>query len=567
MEAWKEIHPAVSTHAEFFEIANDFGNPLEILREAIANAFDWDATYLRIKFAVEKIDGYERLVIEFQDDGTGMSRETLERNFWDLGNSLARQEEGKIGEKGHGTKIYLRSKRVIVRTYDGGDAAYESVCEDAFACLSEGRMHTPRIRKLDEPVQKGTFIRVEDYNNSVQKNYNQLAVKDYILWFTKMGSFELELPDRSRPDFHVELQCLDRTEYETISFGHVFPEESRDIEALFRQYNERAADYFAKKYMYLDQRLASRADVAFDAVIYVEGNEVKKGYNPMLRKRKDAQRGSYKVADRYGLWLCKDFIPVQNINSWITGFGTGSNSATLLHGFINCQKLRLTANRGTVANTDPAVTEALKEEINKLLAEIEDDLYRNKNFDILQRWQQEEKTLKTEKNQFGSRKERIEHGPSFVIGKRHFLEPRNESELFGLFISLYSLFPDQFDFEPLDYDTKLGIDIIARNKSENPIADCEYWYIELKYMLSQQKFNHSFQNIRWIICWDIGKDVKDGTRLSSVVQNNEREVSIRRDDKGRRICFLDDPNGTSGVRIKVLALKDWLRDELGITPA
>lgn len=562
---WIELCPKVSEHAEFFEIANDFGNPLEILREAIANAFDWQATYIRIKFSVVPLDGYDCLVIEFQDDGAGMSYETLANNFWDLGNSLSRKDISKIGEKGHGTKIYLRSHKVIVRTYDGGESAYESVCEDAFAKLSSGEMHTPKIKKLDAKIQKGTFIRIEGYNNNVQTNYTQLVVKDYILWFTKMGSFELELPDRIRPEFHVELQCLDRDEYETIPFGHVFPKESKDISELFETYMENAADHFVKKYAYLNQRLKNRSDVVFDAVIYVEGNEAKNAYNPLLRKRKDAQRGSYKVSDRYGLWLCKDFIPVQNINSWITGFGTGSNSATLLHGFINCQKLKLTANRGTVANTDPIVTEELKEAINELLNKIETDLYKKKNFDTLQQWQQEHKTLSTEKAQFDSRKRAIEKSRCFKLNGRSFLEPKNESELFGLFISLYSLYPDKLDFEPLDYDTRIGVDIIARNKTDNQIADCEYWYIELKRTLSQKEFNHSFKNIRWIVCWDIGRDIKHGTVISSIVSNDEREFCIKKIKDNKRAYFLDDPNGQSSVRIKVLAMKEWLENELGIT--
>lgn len=560
----KELQPKVSNHAEFFEIANDFGNPLEVLREAIANAFDWRATYIKIKFSVEQIHGYDCLVIEFQDDGAGMSYEALANNFWDLGNSLSRADSTKIGEKGHGTKIYLRSQKVIVRTYDGGDAAYESVCENAFARLSSGQMHVPRIRKLDSPIQKGTFIRIEGYNNSVQTNYTQLAVKDYILWFTKMGSFELELPNRVKPDFHVELQCLDQDTYESIPFGHVFPRESKDINALFEQYAENAAEHFAKRYAYFDQRLKARSDIAFDVVIYVEGNAVKNEYNPLLRKRKDALRGSYKVSDRYGLWLCKDFIPIQNINTWITGFGTGSNSATLLHGFINCQKLKLTANRGTVANTDPIVTEDLKTAINEILSEIEADLYKNKNFDTLQQWQQESKTLSVEAAQFESRKKAIKASRWFEIGGRKLLEPRNESELFGVFISLYSLYPMKFDFEPLDYDTKTGIDIIARNKTEVQIADCEFWYIELKKTLSQKQFNHSFRNIRWIICWDIASDVRDGTILSSVIANDEREFKIHLTKSGRRTYFLDDPNGNSSVRIRVLALKEWLKDELQV---
>lgn len=564
MSNWEVIKPKVSEHAEFFEIANDFGNPLEIVREAISNAFDWGATHLDIKFSVEAIDGYDSLIIEFFDDGAGMSRNTLINNFWDLGNSRAREDNSKIGEKGHGTKIYLRSKKVIVRTFDGGEAAYESICENAFACLSSGKIHAPKIRQLDDPIQKGTYIRVEGYNNNIQTNYTQLVVKDYILWFTKMGSFEMEIPGKKRPNFYINLQCLDKEEYEKIDFGHIFPKENKDINRLFELYNENAADYFVKKYTYVNQRLKTRSDVLYDIVIYIEGNAAKNEYNPLLRKRKDKQRGSYKVSDRYGLWLCKDYIPVQNINSWITGFGTGSNSATLLHGFINCQKLKLTANRGTVANTDPAVTEQLKLEINEILDEIQADLYKNKNFDTLQQWQMEQKTLNTERVQFEARKKAISNSTFYKIKGRCFLVPQNESELFGMFISLYSLFPEKFEFEPLDYDTRIGVDIIARNKTDIRIADCEYWYVELKKTLSKKEFNHSFRNIRWIVCWDISKEMKNGTIVSSVVENDEREFIIKALKDGKHAYFLDDPSGHSSVKIKVLSLKEWIENELNV---
>lgn len=35
-----------SEHSEFYEIVIDYGNPLEIIREAISNAFDWHATQI-----------------------------------------------------------------------------------------------------------------------------------------------------------------------------------------------------------------------------------------------------------------------------------------------------------------------------------------------------------------------------------------------------------------------------------------------------------------------------------------------------------------------------------------
>ena len=46
-EQWETIVPTVNAEAEFFEILNDFGNPLEILREAVANSIDWGVVGLK----------------------------------------------------------------------------------------------------------------------------------------------------------------------------------------------------------------------------------------------------------------------------------------------------------------------------------------------------------------------------------------------------------------------------------------------------------------------------------------------------------------------------------------
>ena len=48
------LTPTVDETQEFLEIANDFSNPLEIVREAISNAFDARATEIDVLFTVEK---------------------------------------------------------------------------------------------------------------------------------------------------------------------------------------------------------------------------------------------------------------------------------------------------------------------------------------------------------------------------------------------------------------------------------------------------------------------------------------------------------------------------------
>lgn len=561
MSDWETIVPKVNEASEFLEIASDFGDPMEIFREALHNAYDWGASEFKITISVREIGGLDKLIIELEDNGVGMSRDTLMNNFWNLGDSKSRENKQAIGEKGHGTKIYLRSDRVVVHTCHEG-LSYESVCDGAFSRLNAGQMHSPKIRKSEESYPKGTSICIEGYNNNQRTMFKQEILKDYLYWYTVLGTVENQFADREIRDFKVYLQALDREEPEELTMGHPFAEENNDINRLYDAYGETAADYYVKKFVYQNQTLESMPEIKFDVVIYFEGDEAKRLYNPMIRMRKNNATGKYKVSDRYGLWLCKDFVPVQRVNEWITSFGTGSNSYGLLHGFINCQKLKLTANRGSIANTNFQVINELKKAVQSIMEEINIDLYKH-DVMTLRKWKEEAKTLEFEKTAFKRRKELITQKKYFMINGRTFLVPRNEAELYGLFISLYTLKPEDFDFEPLDYDESAGIDLLARNKTSNRIADCEFWYVELKYQLGATEFNHSFSNIRYIICWELSPRVKDGTVLKTSVEEETRFFRIiPAEDGGMKKYFLDS-NDTS-VKIKVICLKDYITQKLQI---
>ena len=561
---WEVITPKVNQSTEFLEIASDFGDPFELFREALHNAYDWGATVFSIDVFMEPIDGKDTFIIEMTDNGSGMSKDVLSYNFWNLGDSASKNDNSKIGEKGHGTKIYLRSNKIIVHTSDGSKS-YESICEGAFKALSNNKIHTPQVRESDVPYEKGTWIRIEGYNlNDYDFSmYTQDVIKDYLYWNTKIGSIETQFSKNQPPDFKVRLKALNSDQFEELSFGHPFAPENNDINQLFKIHEEDAADYFVKKYVYEDETLKSRPDIKFDAVIYVEGDEAKRAYNPMLRKRigKGSKPGAYKVSDRYGIYLCKDYVPIQRVNDWVSGFGTGSNSVVMLHGFINCQKMKLTANRGTFANTDASVLKDLKSRFEEILNEIEEDLYKN-NINTIKQWQVEAKTDAIETTAFKTRTDLIRKKDYFEINGRTFLEPRNEAELYGLFMSLYSLYPDSFDFEPLDYDASIGVDLVARNKTTSKIADCDYWYIELKYKLGATIFNHSFKNIRYIVCWCLADKVKDGTILESSVEGENRVLKIEEDDNGKKHYFLVKKGAP--IRIEVIQIKNFIEEELGI---
>lgn len=559
MSEYKEIKPTVNKEAEFLEIASDFGDPLEVIREAISNAYDASASQLKIDISIDNKMGYENLIIVFEDNGDGMDELRLTENFWNLGDSYSRNINSAIGEKGHGTKIYLRSDMIDVFTTDGSKA-YHSKCELPFRSLRKGQLHKPVICEIDITKHtKGTRIILEGYAKEFSR-YKQDIIKDYIFWFTKQGAIENEFRKFDTQGMTIDLKALDVDEFESIPFGHEFAQENSNIHDLYEAYDEKAAEYFVKKYSREDISLDKFPHVKYDVVIYVEGDEAKRQYNPLLSSRINKKNGKYKVSDRYGIWLCKDFIPIQRVNEWITSFGQGSNSYVMLHGFVNCQEFRLTANRGTIANTNIEIIEALKLEIQEMLKEIDEDLYKKELY-TLKQWQFEAKTLRIEEIEFERRKKNIRQKKVLSIGSLNILEPKNESELFSVFNSIYALHPDRFEFEPLDYNTNIGIDIIARNKSTQRIADCEFWYVELKHMLSAKGFNHSFKNLRWILCWDFTKDIKDGTEITSDVDNETRRIKIG-NDKGKKVYFLE--NDSSSIRIKVVRLKEFLETEMNL---
>ena len=101
-----ELTPKVDEVQEFIEIATDFGNRLDLVREAISNSFDANATKIWIDFSVIQEHGESVLKIVLRDNGEGMDEEGLQ-SFFDLGNSLRRGDSSKIGHKGHGTKLGL----------------------------------------------------------------------------------------------------------------------------------------------------------------------------------------------------------------------------------------------------------------------------------------------------------------------------------------------------------------------------------------------------------------------------------------------------------------------------
>ncbi|MCL1632918.1 hypothetical protein M3N64_13410 [Sporolactobacillus sp. CPB3-1] len=284
---------------------------------------------------------------------------------------------------------------------------------------------------------------------------------------------------------------------------------------------------------------------------------MKYDYNEMLRRPGYRHPdGAYTIQDRYGLWLCKDYIPVQRQNDWISEKGS---EFTRFHAFINCQDFNLTANRGSVANTPSEVIDDLQKVVSKLYEEITD----SEDWANLI-WLQDEadahRTMKKEQKDYVTRVKKANSANVARYKETLLVEPNSESAVFALFMQLQTLNKDLFPFTVIDYNTHEGIDVIAKSKDKIPIKNSKLYYVEFKEFLAKD-YNHTFENTFSIVCWDTkikhGEDIIDLNNESRTMRIVPPESSI---DYTR--YYLDPIRGTH--IIEVFVLKDYLAQKLKI---
>lgn len=549
-----EIIPAVDAVREFLEIAGDFTNPLEIVREAISNSIDAGAKSIKIGFDAEKQYGNYVLQVIIRDDGNGMDLDELQ-SFFDLGNSKKRNQSNLIGEKGHGTKVFFNCSLITVATAKNGKTLIAEM-ERPFASLHDGNLPKANVREQSDNSKNGTEILIKGFNNNQGELFTHERLKDYIKWFTKFASFQNEFGSVDLNDLKIELKGLDQQEYELVTFGHEFPQPSDSMQKLFDEYLVRAPDYYCRR-ITRKGKLRRHPYISFEAIFSIEGNRIKHNYNKMVRRPGySAPDGAYTVQERYGLWLCKDFIPIERKNDWISLKGY---EYTKFHAFFNCQHLSLTANRGSIANTPPAILEDIQEAVHDLYAEITDsDDWREMEW--LESEAQARATLDKERKEFEWRKDRIARSNVAQLEDLTLVQPGRESGVYALLIQLASLRPELFPFEIVDYDTHAGIDVIAKARDATPIGSAALYYVELKYYL-ERDMNHRFENIRYVVCWDT--DVKNDGIVTDL-SGEERVLKIVPADSksgGYTGYFLRKNFKTE---IEVFVLKDYLKEKLNL---
>ncbi len=561
------VKSEVNENHVFVEIIQNKSYPLEILREAISNAHDYKATEMEIIAAVKTIKGKRRLIINITDNGTGMDIDGLKR-FAGLGFSESYDNKQNnngadlIGEKGHGTLLYFFSDEVKVVTKKNGKC-YKAVWNTPWEKVCNGEKLETAVTICDcLNTDHSTSIQITGYSDNDSSMFAFHKMRDYIEWFTKFGAFENQFNDQftdvPKSSLKViKLAGVDNSDNpEHIFFGHPFPKESKDLDNLFQDYLQDAPKYYCRRIIKRGT-LPNYPEYAWHAVISLEGDYIKRDFNPCLGKKK--AKGLYNVQERYGIWLCKDFIPIQRKNEWIV---TKGSEYTRYHAFFNCQAFVLTANRGSVESTDSKIMLDVENVIKQLKSDVENSV-EWENWDWLEGQASGEKTRGREESDWKRRLDRVKRKKYTNFNGVKLLEPKQESGVYALLIQTSQLDSKLYPFEIVDYDTHSGIDIIVRTSDNRNLGrKYDYKYLELKYYL-EDRFNHCFKYIYGIVCWQISDKVLNGEPVLDAL-DEARHLVIKRPSKSGETTtyFLEKEN--DAYRIPVFVLETYLKEKKGI---
>ncbi len=340
-----------------------------------------------------------------------------------------------------------------------------------------------------------------------------------------------------------------------MKFGHPFPTIKTDVRKLKSIDKVSPLDYYVAKWSFSNETMIGIPDTQIDFVFFLEGDKAKREYNNMIHERWTYWRpGQYNVQDRYGLWLCKDYIPIERRNSWVAEKGEW----TKYHAFVNCQEFRLTANRGDLGNTPPRILESIEKTIKEIFErKIKPSNEFVKYLEELEKEQLYQSAQKEEKD-FLRRKRLTLQKNSVKLKNIELLEPRQESGVFSLVLQLLALEPSLFDFKVVDYDTSLGYDLLVTKDYALDLNRAALRFAEIKYELKRD-FNHSFKKLAAVICWD--------TKLSNDddvidLTGSKRTMKITSPDKKAKDSYTKYMlvSVTESHNIEVFVLKDFLRE-------
>lgn len=459
--------PKVNEVNEFLEIASDFEDPLEVIRESLSNSYDAYATEVTITINTRP-DGADIII---EDDGHGMNERDLE-SFFDLGNS---RKTDSIGYKGHGTKIFYKSDRIEVTTAHEGKS-FRAVMDEPWAKLNrrelpEYKLSTESIR----PGNPGTKIKITNFRSGQGFNAESLTynkIQHYLKWKTIAGSTAHFFTDSHREmDIIVDLDDeIDETQSELHTTNRLeFPAERLEPdEGMF------PAERMCKHFSPIEVEVKYDGGTTELQIVGMVGGKEARDKMPTYGKH----------STQFGVWLAKDHIKVERANDII------SSDNEFLHFFFvaNCQKIELSANRETIRNKSSQVYQAIKDKLEYHLSKISHDPWFKRYLET----RKEAKHHRRSANQRSSLKQRRKQ-----IENKGF-DPVNKTEVL-LALERAASHNKSMSVTVEDFEQTADINAIVRRDGQLRNAAI---HPTLNGLLEEEEI--PLENVDDIICWDFG---------------------------------------------------------------
>jgi hypothetical protein len=565
------------------ELAENKVSVLEIVREALSNAQDHGATCVWIRTSSEHRNTVN---VVLADNGEGMDDGRMEA-FWGVGASAKSSRRTSIGYKGHGTKLFFYCNRLSVATRVDAGAPWRVTALDQ-PYKFDGTQIIETVLTAQDPLYQeiaeagldhstGTVVRIEELLFDDRKDLlSRVEIESYCDWFTVIGDIraglfderiqfhraiagndpvlsELGLNVRELAPLEVRLRINGERAYTGIGLGpgkkaqEFFQAWKDDVQEFAARpallaYGHRFADAYdgsGSVTRVRDDtsalRLTGPADWMTEdgiaIVARVEGH--RRQLQTYLEARWQGHPGIYGFEERFGLWLCRDFIPITPRHDLLRkaleripelefrlGFGNLRNWKV----FVNVQQFRLTANRNDISRQEDIETR-VKEVLVALLERASKQkgfrdwvtrlrkatLERHKDREIAQMTRRIDEMRKW----INSRDKKDGIDPTEVEGLEKLGDdyslliraPSSEQELFYV----YGLLSGRFimPVHVIEYDAAEGVDAIGelRHHASKLLAERRA-LIRIEFKLEVSKDNpihHFFDAIDLIICWQVGK--------------------------------------------------------------
>lgn len=534
------IRPRVNEAREFLEIAKDFKDPKEIIREALSNSWDAGASKVSLKFTHVPIAGSKKkkIMVEISDDGEGMSSESRPNigsseieGFFNLGDSY--KKHGSIGSKGHGTKIYYKSLGITVHTWKNEKLIHAKTEMPPWDSLQNGIVPTYRYDEKYDNSDKGTKIYIDGFQ-AKQSEFSSLdQLTQYLQWYTVIGSFGQYFNNPRKMD--VELKTTNSQSTVTLPYGFCFPDEQTDLQ---NGSNSICKIFGPKTIPCGNTEDGKPITVEIIGALLGDSNRsiVPHTYNYM------------------GLWLCKDFIRIERNNEILESVFKGQYYYRSLLFFANCQHFDLTANRNNI-RTDQEEYELALKGIKNYFEEFWNDDFVKKYFEKKrveeERKQQEENNKRQEDKKERAqqaRKERLNRyrGRSSLIANNLtnpiIKEPQNEAETALLLQAMISSKHPGIDFVIGDYNASLGVDLIVEQLDKD--IPTQKW-AELVFSLDKlYQWSHPHETYHYVICYQLG-NIKEIQEFN----NGQKSKLVPKDALGKYTLLV----GAESIDVYVLS--------------